>query len=543
LNRQFDSVIDRNVGRDPLLAWRVLAVLNLYRVLVPLVLLGLYRLGGARGFAVYSAQIFFGATTFYLCFGLASVILVRRRMASAPVQTILQATIDMLVLVLLLHTCGGVASGLGVLFLVPIGALAFLLPPRSALFLAAVAAIAILTDTISQQLGGITDINSYATAGLLGAVLFVTAGAASYAAGRVRESEALVRQKDVDLANLAELSQYIVQHLRESLLVVDAADKIRLINESAAEILGDNHAVPGALVGEVSPRLLYSLSTWRQREPSQESPSSFVAADGARVIQPHFAPLGAEPGPTLIFLEDTSLMAERVQQGKLAALGRLSASIAHEIRNPVGAMSHAGQLLAESANIGPEERRLTDIISDNSERVSTIINNVLQLSRREATKPERLTLGDWFEDFLSEFCQTMQVGESQIGFQEGAEDLEVRFDPSHLHQVVWNLCDNAIKYGEARDGINVEVRLGRLNPSNRPYLEVLNNGVGIEPRLVDRIFEPFFTGRRGGTGLGLFIARELCQLNRAILLYEPRGGDGSIFRIVFSDPQRWEEKD
>jgi two-component system, NtrC family, sensor histidine kinase PilS len=541
LNRQFDRGTDRNLGRDPLLVWRVLAVLNLYRVLVPLVLLGLYRLGGARGFAVYSAQVFFGAATFYLCFGLVSVILVRRRMASATVQTILQATIDMLVLVLLLHTCGGVASGLGVLFLVPVGALAFLLPPRSALFLAAIAAIAILGDTIWQQLGGITDINSYATAGLLGVVLFATAGAASFAARRMRESEALVRQKDVDLANLAELSQYIVQHLRESLLVVDAADKIRLINESAAEILGDTNAVPGALVGEVSPRLLYSLSTWRQREQGQDSPSSFVAADGARVIQPHFAPLGAEPGPTLIFLEDTSLMAERVQQGKLAALGRLSASIAHEIRNPVGAMSHAGQLLAESANIGPEERRLTDIISDNSERVSTIINNVLQLSRREATKPTRLILGDWFEDFLSEFCQTMQVGESQIGFQEGTEDLEVRFDPSHLHQVVWNLCDNAIKYGDARDGVNVEVRLGRLNPSNRPFLEVADRGPGIGVQVADRIFEPFFTGRKGGTGLGLFIARELCQLNRAILLYEPRSGDGSIFRIVFSDPQRWEE--
>jgi two-component system sensor histidine kinase PilS (NtrC family) len=541
LNRQFDRGIDRHVSRDPLLVWRVLAVLNLYRVLVPLVLLGLYRLGGARGFAVYSAEVFFGATTFYLCFGLASVVLVRRRMASATVQTILQAAIDMFVLVLLLHTCGGVASGLGVLFLVPVGALAFLLPPRSALFLAAIAAIAILADTIWQQLGGITDINSYATAGLLGVVLFATAGAASYAAQRMRESEALVRQKDVDLANLAELSQYIVQHLRESLLVVDAADKIRLINESAAEILGDTNAVPGALVGEVSPRLLYSLSTWRQREQGQESPSSFVAADGARLIQPHFAPLGAEPGPTLIFLEDTSLMAERVQQGKLAALGRLSASIAHEIRNPVGAMSHAGQLLAESANIGPEERRLTDIISNNSDRVSTIINNVLQLSRREATKPTRLTLGDWFEDFLSEFCETMQVGESQIGFHEGAEDLEVRFDPSHLHQVVWNLCDNAMKYGEAHDGISFDVKLGRLIPSNRPYLEVSNRGPGIDPKSVDRIFEPFFTERKGGTGLGLFIARELCQLNRAILLYEPRGDDGSVFRIVFSDPQRWEE--
>jgi two-component system sensor histidine kinase PilS (NtrC family) len=358
----------------------------------------------------------------------------------------------------------------------------------------------------------------------------------------MRESEALVRQKDLDLANLAELSQYIVQHLRESLLVVDAGDKIRLINESAAEILGDDHAVPGALVGEVSPRLLYSLATWRQSDRSENSPSSFVAADGARVIQPHFAPLGGiAPGPTLIFLEDTSLLAERVQQGKLAALGRLSASIAHEIRNPVGAMSHAGQLLAESPSIGPDERRLTDIIRNNSERVSTIINNVLQLSRREPTRPTRLTLGDWIEEFFTEFCETMQVPRIQIGFVEDADDLEVRFDPSHLLQVVWNLCDNAIKYGEARGGTGLEIRLGRLSPSSRPYLEVADRGPGIEPDAVDRIFEPFFTGRKGGTGLGLFIARELCQLNRAILLYEQRGGDGSIFRIVFSDPQRWEE--
>jgi two-component system sensor histidine kinase PilS (NtrC family) len=537
LNRPFDRSIK---SRSPL-NWRVLGLLNLFRVLVPLMLLGLYSLGNARGIAVYSPQIFFGAAISYLFFGLGSVILVRRRLAGIYVQTILQATVDLCLLLLLLHACGGVTSGLGLLLLLPVGGLAFLLPPRSALFLAAVAAIAVLADTIWQQLTGHTDITAYATAGLLGAVLFIIAAAASFVASRMRESEALVLQKDVDLANLAELSQYIVQHLRESLLVVDAADRIRLINESAAEILGDDHAVPGALVGEVSPRLLYSLSTWRTSERNDSEPSSFVAADGARMIQPHFAPLGASPGPTLIFLEDNSRMAERVQQEKLAALGRLSASIAHEIRNPVGAMSHAGQLLAESPSIGPEERRLTDIIRNNSERVSTIINNVLQLSRREATKPTRLTLGDWIEEFLGEFCETMQVPKNRIGLDEEADDLEVRFDPSHLHQVVWNLCDNAIKYGEARGNTSVEIKLGRLNPSSRPYLEVADRGPGIEPNAVDRIFEPFFTGRKGGTGLGLFIARELCQVNRAILLYEPRGGDGSIFRIVFTDPQRWEE--
>jgi two-component system sensor histidine kinase PilS (NtrC family) len=373
-------------------------------------------------------------------------------------------------------------------------------------------------------------------------VLFAISASASVLATRVRESEDLVRQKDLDLANLADLSQYIVQHLRESLLVVDAFDKIRLINQSAAEILGHTHAVPGAFIGEVAPRLLYSLSTWRQSAPRHEIPASFVAADGARVIQPHFAPLGASaPGPTLIFLEDNSLMAEKVQQSKLAALGRLSASIAHEIRNPVGAMSHAGQLLAESPNIGAEDRRLTDIIRSNSVRVSTIINNVLQLSRRESVEQARLSLGDWLEEFLLEFAETMQVPRHEIGVQDSTGELEVRFDPSHLHQVVWNLCENAIKYGKPCDGSKLEIRLNRLSPSFRPCLEVADRGSGIDPVVADRIFEPFFTGRDGGTGLGLFIARELCQLNRAVLLYEPQSGGGSIFRVVFSDPQRWKE--
>ena len=537
------------------LNWRLLGLLNLYRVLVPLVLLSLYSLGGShRGLSVQDPRLFFAAAIFYLCYGLISIVVVRRRWATPRLQTVVQAALDIMALMVLLHACGGISSGLGLLLFVPVGGLAFLLPPRSSLFLAAVTALAVLLDTIWQQLNGFTDITTYATAGFLGVVLFTLASAASVMAGRMRESQDLVRQKELDLANMAELSQYIVQHLRESLLVVDAADRIRLINESAAEILGDTHAVPGALVGEVSPRLLYSLSAWRQGGKPEELPTTFVAADGARLIQPHFAPLGLAPGPTLIFLEDTTLMAERVQQSKLAALGRLSASIAHEIRNPVAAMSHAGQLLRESPLLGEEERRMTDIIRANAERVSSIIGNVLQLSRREPAKASRLSLGGWLDDFVAEFSRTMQVPESRLAIDEQEDDLEVRFDPTHLHQVVWNLCDNALKYATpesatpgsgdaatAHTGPAVEIRVGRLSPSLRPYLEVADRGPGIEESAADRIFEPFFTGRKGGTGLGLFIARELCQLNRALLLYESRAGGGSVFRIVFSDPQRWEE--
>jgi two-component system sensor histidine kinase PilS (NtrC family) len=351
-----------------------------------------------------------------------------------------------------------------------------------------------------------------------------------------------VRRQEIDLANLAQLSQYIVQHLRESILVVDPSDGIRLINESAAQVLGDTLALPGALLGEVAPRLLYLLETWRRDEsvPSGDA-GTFVAADGARIIRPHFAPLGnTDPAPVIVFLEDTGEIAARVQQTKLAALGRLSASIAHEIRNPIGAMSHAAQLLAESPELRGEDRRLTQIMQVNSIRVSTIIDNILQLSRREAPKPETLTLARWTHRFRDEFNATLQLHDKGLVIDPTAEDIGVRIDGSQLHQIVWNLCQNSVLHAlpEAADR-SIELRYGRLAGIGRPYLQVADRGKGIETGDAERIFEPFFTKAKRGTGLGLFLARELAQANGATLLYEARDGGGSIFRIVFADPSRW----
>jgi two-component system sensor histidine kinase PilS (NtrC family) len=242
----------------------------------------------------------------------------------------------------------------------------------------------------------------------------------------------------------------------------------------------------------------------------------------------------------LVFLEDASLMNARVQQSKLASLGRLSASIAHEIRNPVGAMSHAGQLLAESAALTPDDLRLTEIIRTHAERVSHIIENVLQLSRRESSKPEQFKLAPWLNDFANEFSHTAELREGELTVVPIADDIDVRMDPSHLRQVLWNLCDNAVKYASETGGILVELQAGYLPRTGRAYLEVLDQGHGVDESTADKMFEPFFTARRGGTGLGLYISRELCELNRATLVFQPRDGGGSIFRIIFSDPGRWE---
>jgi two-component system sensor histidine kinase PilS (NtrC family) len=531
-------------GSSAELAWRVLALVNLFRLLTPLLLGVLYMTLEPRLVGHAHSQLFLGTIAAYFLFATLSIPTVKRRWPDRLVQTAFNVGIDVLAISLLTYSSGGMNSGLGALLVLPIGAASFVVGQRLALMFAAVAALALLLQQAFTTLAARSDPADFASAGIVGALLFVVTLGVGPLARSLRESEERVRQREVDVANLAELNQFIVQHLRESILVVDDSDMIRLINESAASLLHGNPVQPGTPLGEVSPRLLYLLDTWRRHSYDwQLSSLSLLTSDGSSLVQPHFVSLRSDggAGPTLIFLEDTTLIAERVQQSKLAALGRLSASIAHEIRNPVGAMSHAAQLLAEAPDMTQQERRLTDIITKNGDRVSSIINNVLQLSRRDSTRQERIELNGWLEDFVTEFRQTAQVDASKLYITTGTADVEVRVDPSHLHQLMWNLCENALKYGRNFDSNDaIEIRTGRIATTDRPMLEVLDRGPGIPPTDAERIFEPFFTGGKGGTGLGLFIARELAQCNRAVLIYEPRQGGGSIFRLVFADPQRWE---
>ncbi|HEX4025924.1 MAG TPA: ATP-binding protein [Steroidobacteraceae bacterium] len=528
------------------LAWRIVGLANLYRLLVPPALYALQLLTRpAPSVGGSDPRLFILVCAAYWVVGGLFAFGGRGRWPNRRTLVLSSALLDSAAISALLYCSGGVASGLGILLVIPVGAMALLAGGAAALGVAAIAALGLLTQQIlvialSNTTGPGGD---YPLAGMLGAVLFVVALCAWPLSDRLNESEALVRRQEVDLANLAQLSQYIVQHLRESILVIDPSDRIRLINESAAQVLGDAVAVPGALIGEITPRLLYLLTTWRN--DSAQIPhgdaGTFVAADGARMIRPHFAPLGGgAPAPVIVFLEDTGDIATRVQQTKLAALGRLSASIAHEIRNPVGAISHAAQLLAESPALGGEDRRLTQIMQANSTRVSGIIDNVLQLSRRESPRPETLSLARWTRRFRDEFCATVQLPPARLQIDPASEDIEVRIDGSQLHQIVWNLCHNGMVHALPRaSSAPIELRHGRLGGIGRPYLQVADRGPGIDPADIERVFEPFFTRAQRGTGLGLFLARELAQANRATLLYEPREGGGSVFRIVFADPGRW----
>jgi len=522
-------------------AWRVLILLNLFRLAISSLLLAVfYLVDSPRIVGESNSTLAWQTLTGLLAMACAELVLLQRRHPNAKVQTYLQYCTDLIGMTLLVHASGGISSGLGGVLIVSVGTLALLVPAERAFLLAAVTALALLLEQTYAQFEGITTSAQFAPAGILGAVIFVITAVVQLLRHRIVETEALAEQRGLDLRNLVELNDYIIQHLRESIVVVDGDDQIRLINESASKHLGVRTNVREQLVATVSSELAAQLLSWRNAALPSRPQRTFSAQDGAN-LQPHFAPLGGDRrGGVVIFLEDTSLIEDRVQQAKLAALGRLSASIAHEIRNPLGAMSHAGQLLAESPSIGADDQRLTDIIRLNARRVSQIVESVLALSRRGQSRPERLQLTPWVEDFAREFVKTLELYEGAVSVVDAAPEIEVRMDPTHLHQVLWNLCDNAVKYASAAAGaIAVEITCGVLEQSGRPFLDVADRGPGIKPDKVEQIFEPFYTTQSGGTGLGLYISRELAERNGASLRYQPRSGGGSAFRIVFADPNRW----
>ena len=533
---------------EPELGWRVLITLNAFRLLISTSLLLLFVIESEhRFFGDARPTLFAASAAGYLVFAILSAISLRQEWVPRNVLAPTQLVVDAFAIVLLMHASGGIESGLGGLLIIFIGAGALVLPITVSAALASLATLAILGEQAFTQLSSLNIEPNYPAAGILGAVIFAIALATQPLARRIQASEALARQFGVDLKNLSELNEYIVQHLRESIVVVDTTDAVRLINSSATRLLGSTAVDPGAPMANVSQPLAEYIGRWRSDSRLPSHPELTLITQGNNVrITAHLAPLGRDGhrnGPILIFLEDVGHINARVQQSKLASLGRLSASIAHEIRNPVGAMSHAAQLLAESPGLTQDDRRLTEIIQTHSGRVSHIIDNVLQLSRRDMSRPERLPLRAWLEEFAAEFVRTLELQEGELTIGDVPGDLAVRMDRGHLRQVMWNLCDNAVKYASETGGILVEVQAGRMPGQGRPYLEVLDCGLGVDETTADKIFEPFFTARSGGTGLGLYISRELCELNRATLLYLDRPGGGSIFRIVFSDPDRWDRQE
>ena len=516
----------------------------------PLQLLGAFRIVISTAFCLlfitdnliaplgsYHSDAFFTLSLFYLAMGIAIWISIRTPIIPFEIKVWISALTDIFLLTLIMHTSGGVQSGLGVLLVITLASSSVLLGGRKALGLAAIATLVILIETFYIGLIFPKGRN-YPFAGLLGITYFASAIFFIYVAKRVRESEALATRRGIDLANLAQLTQHVIQRMQTGIMVLDQHGDIRLLNESAAQMLRIDEQHHNANIEDVVPELAQQWQAW-VKDPERTA-EAIQMQDNPIDISPRFSRIGDNPDAgAVIFLQDMAAMAQQAQQLQLASLGRLSASIAHEIRNPLGAISHAGQLLAESENLDSNDERLTQIIADHSRRLNTIVENVMTVSRRQPSQVELFNLKEYIEQFITDYLVGNSIDSEHITVEIQPANTMVRFDTGHLHQILTNLIQNALRHSsQVTELPRVTVRGGRVEGEARPFLDICDKGPGVDDELREQIFEPFFTTESTGTGLGLYLSRELAEGNQAHLNYLKDNDGKGYFRLTFQDPRR-----
>ncbi|KHL70548.1 sensor histidine kinase [Pseudomonas flexibilis] len=519
------------LGLDP--GQRALRLYHFYRLSVGLLLVLLISSNlDDRLLDLAHVRLFrFGSWT-YLIINIVATLLIQRARGK---QFFALALLDILLLGALFYAAGGMPSGLASLMIIAVAIANLLLNGRSGLLIAAVAALSTVLLTFQLSLSQPAASSQFIQAGALGALCFAVALTVQSLVRRLQISERLARQRADDVANLEALNSLILQRMRTGILVLDPQHQVLLANPAATQMLGQSAA--GQPLADICPELLERLRQWSYN-PTRR-PQSLCLGEDARTLQPSFASLQhGQALNTLVFIEDISEITQHAQEMKLVSLGRLTAGIAHEIRNPLGAISHAAQLLLESEELPPPDRRLAQIVQDQSRRMNHVIENVLQLSRRRQAAPQLLDLKYWLHRFASEFRQSA-TSEQQLHLQTASGSIQTRFDPHQLTQILSNLVQNGLRYSARHNPQGqVWMRLYRDPDSDLPVLDVLDDGPGVGSDQQLHIFEPFFTTDSKGTGLGLYISRELCESNQAHLAYYPRPEGGSCFRITFAHPRK-----
>ncbi|HEY0973515.1 MAG TPA: ATP-binding protein [Solimonas sp.] len=514
--------------------WRILSILGPYRLLLVATLYSLYRSGFAPDFFdLVPATLFTWGCLAYTIAALLLLVLVVLRRPGVVAQAHLQFAIDVVTLTFLVYLTGGVSSGLGVLMLTPLVGGALVLSSRMAIVHAAIATLAIFAEEGLRQLQSLfVNTGDFSQAGLLGLAFFATALATNTMALRARRSEAVAERVGTEFVSLSRLNENIIESMLTGVVVVNAGGRIRTVNAAAKRLIGAG-ATPGRVLDETLPALSGRLRQWRAGVIEATAP--YTEPAGGRELVPRFTHLGWGPdAAVLVLLEDAAQLREQAQQMKLAALGRLSASIAHEIRNPLAAITQAGQLLAESSNLGGENRRLLDMVQRHAARIERIVREVLDLSRRDPSRQSNFRLREWLVQTMATYQESHAQHPRPIELVDVPAELIVRFDPDHLQQALFNLWDNSFEHVKGgADAITVLMQARAPRDGEPAWLEIADNGPGIPPPLRERIFEPFFTTHHAGTGLGLYLARELCEYNQARLTYRPQDG-GACFRILFA---------
>jgi len=520
----------------PQALWRSISLFNLYRLILGgLLILFISTFGETLSDEPRQRTIFFYTSLVYLASALVFFIPIKLRAPRFNWQLSFLVSTDIICVTILAHVSGGVQSSVGLLLLVSLAAAGMVSRGKITLFFAALASIAILLQHSYEILTQDTTAAQYLQTGLLSAAYFAVAWLAHVLANYAIASEKLAVRRGVDLANMAEVNRLVIQDMPDGILVIDEAGVIRQHNPSAERLLGRHFQDgQGMTLEECAPELAVRFARWRHdlgRHDLERKYDPLSLSDLPYQTQARFLSVQREEfWGAVVFLEDMQRVQARAQQIKLAALGRLTANIAHEVRNPLSAISYAAELLREEKH-DPAQERLFEVILENAARLNNIVQDVMQLNRRDRAQREEIELATKIGAFIESTVHTENVM-SEIFKIEVEGGCQIHFDRGHLNQVLWNLCRNALRYCQKQAG---SVRLHAWTDNRgEVVLDIINDGTLVSAEVMQKLFEPFFTTATGGTGLGLYIARELCEANGARLEYRVENSH-VCFRIKFEN--------
>lgn len=423
------------------------------------------------------------------------------------------AATDVVAITLLMHASGGVRSGLGATLVVALIGAALLAPRRLSLAYAALATLALLAEQTYWVLVHDVSETSYLAPALLAVGCFAAAGVTGWLAQRAAASESRALEHERALALQMRVNQLVIDDLPDGVLVADRQGRVLQCNPQARRLLG---LAVGTPLATLVPGLAADWLAGRRPDGSMHE-----FEFGGRSLRLRRLEGVRGEDYAVLYVEDLTRLREQAQQLKLAALGRLTANLAHEVRNPLSAISHAAELLEEEQR-SADRWRLTRIIRDNAQRLERLVSDVLQLSRRSRVA-QRLELAAFVRTFAEEFAAVEGLAPERLEALASDAEVWIEFDPEHLRQVLWNLLHNAVRHART---VRIEARKG----DGRVELNVMDDGPGVPPADQGKLFEPFFTTEPKGTGLGLYLARELCLANGAWLEYVA-GGKGAHFRL------------
>ena len=522
----------KNYGIPENSAWLLLKIYLIYRfILASLFLILFSAQTGPALLGMHDAGLYRYSTIGYLV--LAIVLSACSMKKCLGYSSLAQTSIftDIIIIPIIMHACGGINSGMGSLLGVSIAAGGLLIGGRCSILFAALASLFILSEQVYADQSHAFATTAYTYAGMLGATFFTISLLAHVLAGRAEETQRRITEKQQDIHTLEELNQYIIQHLQSGIIISNQHQQIRMLNHAALTLLNTQNN-PNKLI-EISAQLSFKFQQWLNEEHSDLV--SLLLANNNEV-QLRFSSLNTRHDELyMITLEDNALYNQRLQQGKLASLGRLTASIAHEIRNPLGAISHAEQLLAESPDLPEQDLRLLKIIRTHTLRVNQIIEDILQLSRRKESHREKINLRLWLATYLEGFNLTYCSSQNLITLIVDGNVKDTYIDEGHLKQILDNLCQNALKYGNNE----LEAPLIKLSSKNQGcFIDIIDGGLVLDKKIQQHLFEPFFTTSTTGTGLGLYISRELAELNQAKLSYYLTEDHKSCFRLCLPNTEQ-----